>query len=172
MRLYELYEASRRNDIKKVNELLEKGLIPDVFIFNETILYNFTDLINLFLPYSIQYNIQTINSIVITGNDYLFDLVIDIVNPDHSTLTEVLHKQSIKYLNRLIEKEIYPRFSDLSNFLFTSNVNVEFFLKAFSHVQESLPSEIELEAEDYNIVHPLMLDILKTLQVNVCLKTE
>lgn len=151
MSLQDLYRSCRDNDTSAIDLLLKQNVIPDIYLLNEMIIHNHKNVIDMFLKYPLIYNINTLNSCVISENDHMFFNVIKTVNPDHSTLLEVLTKGNMKYLDALLKKNVNPCIEDVEVLIRSSHVSLEFFIEVFKSCSYSSnkKNNITLLDEEY-----------------------
>jgi hypothetical protein len=143
-----LDEASRNNNIEEVNIFLKKGVLPDVNILNEVILYRYTELISLFLSYDMILNEQTLKSCIQSGEYEIFKRVLLRVDPTDNSLMEIITNRRHDFLYSL--KEFKGHFSGaMSAILILDSSLSPSFISDVLSLLESVPEVLLIEKESY-----------------------
>lgn len=134
-----LYQAIRNNDENEVKLIIESGIIPDTPGLNEAIIYNNQPIIDILLNNNAIPDLLSLNMSVARQNKYIFDLLLEKYNiiPNNTTINEISgfsnYEISIYFLNKLIEKNVYPDLNTLNIFIYSNNLNIiEIIIKYIS----------------------------------------
>ncbi len=147
--------AVRLNHVEEVKQFLREGMIPDIYMLNEVILYGYRELISLFLSYSLEWNLQTLVSSVISRQLDLFIKILQKVSPTDDVLREIISIQSQEFL-----RELYPfkgTFSSECAIILSIHSNLDLdFLSVCLDLLESIPEEIEIEEQIHQSIPELL----------------